>query len=197
MSERLLPHLTLRAGFTLSELLIVIAIIGLIAAVGTVSLNRSRAKARDGKRLSDIRQIAKTFEIFLSARGEYPADNNWAGTIDGRPALDGSCIVESNPVLQTSCNPAAPPPGMIALFPNSPNYSAGERYRYVAYAANTPTGGGGYTCRYAGRPCLSYGIHFVLETSISGISAGAHCLTRDGILGNPAVATPCPLPFPS
>lgn len=59
-------------GFTLVELLIVIAIIGIISTVATVSLNEARAKARDAKRLSDMAQITKALELYYTEYGEYP-----------------------------------------------------------------------------------------------------------------------------
>lgn len=44
-------------GFTLIELLIVVVIIGILATLATVSLNSVRTKARDVKRVADIRAI--------------------------------------------------------------------------------------------------------------------------------------------
>ncbi len=52
-----------RPGFTLIELLIVIVILGLMAIVTIVTLNESRARARDSKRVSDIKQMSKTIEM--------------------------------------------------------------------------------------------------------------------------------------
>ncbi len=53
-------------GFTLIELLVVIAIIGILATLGTVSLSSARAKARDAKRLSDVKQLSTGMEILAA-----------------------------------------------------------------------------------------------------------------------------------
>ena len=47
-----------KKGFTLIELLVVIAIIGLLSSIAVVSLNGARAKARDAKRVSDVKQLS-------------------------------------------------------------------------------------------------------------------------------------------
>ncbi len=54
------------AGFTLVELLIVIAIIGVLATVAFLALNRTRGKARDAKRISDVRQVQSALELYFN-----------------------------------------------------------------------------------------------------------------------------------
>ncbi len=52
-----------RKGFTLIELLVVIAIIGLLSTLAVVQLGDARAKARDAKRISDVKQVSTLFEM--------------------------------------------------------------------------------------------------------------------------------------
>ena len=59
-------------GFTVLELLVVIAIIIILAAISILALNGKRAKARDAKRESDIRQIRTALEFYYSDENEYP-----------------------------------------------------------------------------------------------------------------------------
>ncbi len=61
-----------RKGFTLIELLVVIAIIGMLSSVILASLNSARAKARDARRLADIKQIHLALEMFMNDNGHYP-----------------------------------------------------------------------------------------------------------------------------
>lgn len=63
--------LGINKGFTLVELLVVITIIGILATVALVSLNSARSKARDAKRLGDVRQIALALEFCYNDTGKY------------------------------------------------------------------------------------------------------------------------------
>lgn len=60
-------------GFTLIELLVVIVIIGILATLATVTLGSARSKARDARRVSDVKQIQTAAELFYNDAGGYPA----------------------------------------------------------------------------------------------------------------------------
>lgn len=63
-------------GLTILELLVVILIIGLLSAIVLVQLNRSRERARDAKRTTDLQTIVSAIELYRDRRGLYPADDD-------------------------------------------------------------------------------------------------------------------------
>lgn len=64
------------SGFTLIELLVVIGIIAILATIGAVNFGSARAKARDAKRISDVKQIQSSVEVDAAgtASGLFPTD---------------------------------------------------------------------------------------------------------------------------
>jgi|GEM_PF-690856 len=106
-------------GFTLIELLVVIAIIGILSSVVLVSLNSARTKARDTKRVADIKQIQLALEMYYEANGRYPTD-----------------IYADANSLKGSTGGAS-----FSVVPTDPRSTAAEPsfYKYAVNNATTPT----------------------------------------------------------
>lgn len=80
-----------RKGFTLIELLVVIAIIGLLSTLAVVALGTARQKARDAKRLSDLKQIQTALELYYTDNNVYPTSASGVALGSGNFAcLNGS-----------------------------------------------------------------------------------------------------------
>jgi len=96
-------------GFTLIELLVVIVIIGVLATLATVALSSAREKARDARRVSDVKQIMTALELYYSDAGSYPttiATNSpiaysgvtYMAKVPGNPTPTTDCATSANAV---------------------------------------------------------------------------------------------------
>lgn len=80
----------MRKGFTLIEVLVVIAIIGILSSVILVSLNSGRDKARDAVRFNDMKAIQNALQVYVLDHGEYPdTEGEWIGSWQGAGWLPG------------------------------------------------------------------------------------------------------------
>lgn len=61
-----------KRAFTLVELLVVVAIIGILATVVTLSVGAALAKSRDAKRKADVTTIKKSIDAFYTDKHRYP-----------------------------------------------------------------------------------------------------------------------------
>ncbi len=82
-------------GFTLIELLVSIAIIGVLAAIVISSLSNSRAKARDGKRISDTKQMQLALEGYFDNCAQYPPFSSLSVLVSGGTCPNGTTPVGS------------------------------------------------------------------------------------------------------
>lgn len=75
------------AGFTLLELMVVVSVVAILAAVITANLMEAKAKARDTERQANIRELKSAIELYKNKYGEYPSP---CETIDGENGISTS-----------------------------------------------------------------------------------------------------------
>jgi len=67
---------TFRQGFTLVEIMIVVAIIGLLAAIAIPSFARARERAQATRVANDLVKFGDAFTLYAMEKGTYPADTH-------------------------------------------------------------------------------------------------------------------------
>lgn len=122
-------------GFTLIELLVVIAIIGLLATMAIMALNGAKKKARDTRRLADMKQIMTALDLYYDQYGDYPtSDNDGCGGWDVGN-LDYSFMTNKLPGIMDNI-----PRDQIA----TGNCNGYRYYRYGAGSYGCPVTKGNY-----------------------------------------------------
>tara|TARA_B100001250_G_scaffold101066_1_gene84985 strand:- start:232 stop:714 length:483 start_codon:yes stop_codon:yes gene_type:complete len=61
-----------QSGFTIVELLIVVVVIGILAAIVIVAYNGIQDSARATAKISDIKTMQKAIELYYAKNGTYP-----------------------------------------------------------------------------------------------------------------------------
>ena len=69
------------SGFTIVELLIVIVVIAILAAISIVAYTGIQQRARDSERKAELQTIAKAVEMYYAANGNYPMSSGWCTQI--------------------------------------------------------------------------------------------------------------------
>ncbi|MFC1613364.1 type II secretion system protein [Patescibacteria group bacterium] len=141
-----------KRGFTLIELLVVIAIIGLLSTLAVVSLNNARQKARDARRVSDIKQIQTALELFYNDKNLYP--------------VQAAARTLGSAAYATLSSDIAANAGFAAA-------TSGTVYMGKVPEAPTPPSANVYT--YAISTGATYSIAFTLENAIPSLGSGTTC----------------------
>ncbi|MCU0680023.1 MAG: prepilin-type N-terminal cleavage/methylation domain-containing protein, partial [Planctomycetes bacterium] len=113
-------------AFTLIELLVVIAIIAIIATLSVLALQSAREKARDSKRIADVKQLKTALELYYNDANGYPPASSFVpgqklsyidpqsgqvktyiNNIPTAPIpADGDCDILNNQYIYDSSNPS-------------------------------------------------------------------------------------------
>lgn len=89
-----------KRGFTLVEMLIVLAIIAIAVGASLVSFRGVRAVARDSERKTELQEIRSALEVYRSDNGSYPltADalvDDYIGALPQDPLAGNSYVYEN------------------------------------------------------------------------------------------------------
>lgn len=127
-------------GFTLIELLVVIAIIGLLSAVVLASLNQARLRSRDAAAQTQLRELAKLFELQYLETQDY-TDLKATGTNAAGSSLTTSGC--SSAFTGTYAAKAAEICDAIRSTQISSGYTASQIYVYASGASQPGSMSGG------------------------------------------------------
>ena len=115
----------------------------MLSSVVLASLNSARAKARDARRLADLKEMQKALELFFDDNGRYPYNrtssggaiySGWYGTTAGCYGNSGSVVVLDGlvgkyiPSLPIDPNPRLP--SFCYLYRSINN---GADYKFLVY----------------------------------------------------------------
>lgn len=148
-----------KKGFTLIELLVVISIISLLSTFAVVGLGSARQKARDAKRLADLKQVQTAMEFYFSENNQYPnAPASTLGSGDAKALCNTGFGADT-----TGCDP--------------------QKIYLANVPANPSPGGINYTYTATGTPPQNYEVTFQLETGTPDLPAGVTLkITPAGII---------------
>ncbi len=138
-------------GYTLFEMLVVIAIIGLLSTLAIVILHNARETARNAKRLSDVRQVQTALGLYFSDSKDYPATVDFGGT----GSIVGASVTYMAQVPQN---------------PTPVDFSEFDCTGYAQYVYTHDTANG-----------ESYHIVYCISQAVSDVVAGIHCVTPDSV----------------
>ena len=130
-----------KSGFTLVELLIVIVVIALLAAIAIVAYNGIQVRARDTQRKQDIAQIEKALELFYIEHGHFPTSHNGGSLINN----GWSTSVEPG-VWQTFADQLSSVSGELPTDPKNTHTNGvhssthDNEYHYAYYATDGSSG---------------------------------------------------------
>src|SRR5258707_9454555 len=128
-------------GFTIVELLIVIVVIGILAALVIVTYNGIQSKARDTERKTDVNALASHLEAYFAQNAKYPT----LAQFNDNDTSNSSSFVSTN--MKGLDRAAFADPQSSATFTLASTPTA-KQYSYQPTPANCDNGANGDCTKY-------------------------------------------------
>lgn len=155
-----------RRGFTIVELLIIIAVLGVLLTLGVVNLRGTQASARDEERRTDVESIALHLETFYKSGSDQYPSGSYPPTV-----LMSSDEETVRTVLRDINSDSLRTPGVqspdISLIPatsNTENPESITPYPSISEYVYQPLQANGNLCTLVASVCRKFNIYYFLET---------------------------------
>ena len=101
-------------GFTIVELLIVIVVIGILAAITIVAYNGLQQRANNSARIQAANQVIKLVTLFQTEKGYYPNNTAVCGTVENVCSnWAGSAVTTDNTATLNNLRQFGEPPKSV------------------------------------------------------------------------------------
>lgn len=141
------------SGFTILEVLIVIAVFGLFVALAALSLSSARARLRDTQRVSDVSILRSAFNQHWLEKAQYPTNTS---VLLAKPGAGADVLTSAGFVARDAAT------GSVYLNRVPAGPKAGEYYKYRG-------GPSGYSLRFQTEKDTAFGKANVYYAHASGI----------------------------
>ena len=162
-----------KKGFTLIELLVVIAIIGILATLAVVAYSSAQKKARDAKRVADMRAVVSAFA---------------KASADGMALCGGNCTPSPSYTVPVKdmriCTSCVAAPGNAAN-DRTDTYIHLTQVKDPSNNTDKCVATSAATCEYTldASPTIEvYKIYFYTEDAVGSLNSGIHQATQLGLV---------------
>ena len=141
-------------GFTIVELLVVVAVIGILATIVLIGFNRYQADARDSQRNAEATIIAEGLEKYYDKNGEYPGCTtmtNASGT-----SVISNVLTGTDPKVLLTPQASSSKSNSIDFCTDITTSTATDSFAYV---------GDGSTACLTGTSCLQFKLEYKQEST--------------------------------